>query len=177
MLNINQFNQEVITMRKGEMTPQQLDHRETIIQTLSVAGWNDPSVGNWFEQGLWAEFEAVMEFDNLALELSTHYHAQDDSIYFYIRNFRGGRILLIIHFDGQLQEVLKTITSFQYYISPQTYQKYIRQILRVCANTFAVVGEEGDQLVQLVHEEKEVRGYPQRPIRVPISHVPLAVRI
>ena len=85
--------------------------------------------------------------------------------------------LLIIHFDDQLQEVLQTITSFQYYISPQTYQKYIRQILHVCANTFAVVGEQGDQLIQLVDEEKEVREYAPRPRRVPISHVPLAVRI
>lgn len=166
-------------MRKYEMTAQQLNHRQTIMQTLSAAGWDDPSVGNWFEEGLWAEFEAVMEFDNLALELSIHYHAEDESIYFYIRNFSGGRILLIIYFGGQLQKVLETITSFQYYISPQTYQKYIRQILRVCANTFAVVGEQGDQLVQLVDEEKEVREYAPRPRsrRVPISHVPLAVRI
>ena len=136
-------------MRKSEMTEQQIHERFALIKTLTSAGWDDPSVGNWFEKDLWAEPEATMEYVNKNMYLQVEYYAEQHSIHLHIDAFAESGILVKIVFNEKLPDLLDMIVSFQDQIELTNYQEYIRKIVENFPNTYALVGDEGDDTVKL----------------------------
>ena len=67
----------------------------------------------------------------------------------------GNGLDIVIHFDEKLEELLNTIISFQDIISPSNYKKHIRQIMKVCPNVDAVLGEQGEQIIPIIDEDDE----------------------
>ncbi len=139
-------------MRKSEMTVQQLEERQLIIDKLTSAKWQDLSVGDWFEQNLWAKFEATMGFKNNGVSLEIDFNSEQQYIRFIIQNLLSEFIMLIIYYQDKLEKLLETIVSFQDKITESTFEQYVREILRVCpTTTYASIDDDTD--AQLVDED------------------------
>lgn len=145
-------------MRKTEMTEKQLQDRSLIIKTLAAAGWEEVTDNEVFEKGLWCDPEAAMEYENKTMSIELEYDAKDNSIYISIYEFSGKGIDLTIYYQDKLEEILKTIISFQNEISSENYRYHIRKVLQSNIPIYVGVDEKVFQLTDEEGDNVEIQG-------------------
>ncbi len=148
-------------MRKNEMSEVQMYERAMIITMLSAAGWNTSDQNKMFDEGLWTYFEVNMDYQNDSVRILLRYEAEKRVIYFSTQDAGGKELTLHIYYEGQLEQLLRLIVGFQDVISGENYNQYVRDIVRLCPSTYAAVGEEGEQLVQVVDTEHVINPIDQ----------------
>lgn len=142
-------------MRKSEMNATQLEDRDTVIRTLTAAGWKDTSQGNWFERDLWAQHEATLEYNNGSMILRAALSVENRSIDTRIEDFGGGAIALSISYGEQLTTVLDTIISVQDTTTPETYQDSVQVLVQHCPEVYVLAGADGATWIRMVLDEHE----------------------
>jgi hypothetical protein len=140
------------------MTDRQLSERQTIVSTLGNAGWTSgPYVDNeWFDEGLFVESEASLVYSNQhGVEFVLHYDAERAVVYLTLTLSDSEEAELIIHFGDAISELMQLVVSFQDQISAQNYRKAIRAIVRLCPETYAVLGDEDEDVVKLTTDAEQ----------------------
>jgi hypothetical protein len=98
-------------MRKKELSPEQLAQRETIIQTLADASWIGHPMNEFFEQGLWVDYEAIMDYTNTQARLSLLYNAENNKLELLVDE--TWRYIFVIEFEAHLEQVLEILIAQQ----------------------------------------------------------------
>ncbi len=134
-------------MKKSEMSQEQLQERQTFIDTLSQVGWSGTQFNTLFEQDLWLDSEASMEYGNPKMELRLDYDCSKSSLTYYLDSKGGKSLELTIKFGKNLKAILDAITAHQDTISPANFRKKVLELLNVTPEIFIVT--EDDQIVPL----------------------------
>jgi hypothetical protein len=127
-------------MRASEMTPEQLEHREFIVQTLSAAGWTSRKSNGLFEQGWWLPEEAVLDYENAQAELIVMYNAEGHNLELLIDQ-RGWRYDFVIAFGERLVEVLETLIVVQDRLAFETVGREVATLLDLCPDGLVLYSE------------------------------------
>ena len=135
-------------MRKTEMSTQQLGERTLIVDTLRRSAWDAPSNENeMFDEGLWLQCEAVLEYRGPAATLSVFYRADQNAMYVVFEMLDERRFEIKLDVDNRLGEVLAVITSFQDTLTELNYRSCIRELMKICEPIY--VSTDGDNFKRL----------------------------
>ena len=145
-------------MRRTEMSPEQLQERDLMVSELAGAGWESSEHQKRFDDGMWTYFEAAMEYHHEPVRLTLRYRAESRAVLFSFQESGGkGGVSLRISCPDKLKQLIHTINEFRDTISSSNYKEHVSSIVRLCPETYAAVGPEGDSMVRLVesgsHEE------------------------
>jgi hypothetical protein len=134
-------------MRKNDMTQQQLEERETIAKMLSNAGWDGPLEEALFEEGRWCDPEASMMYENENMQIELEYRADEKLIDLtLISNLEEG-LAISIYYGNKIKELINTIIGFQSVITESNYKVHLRDIVKICPESYLAVDGEFVQLV------------------------------
>ncbi len=140
-------------MRKKEMTPQQLQERTLIVESLLAAGWKASSNENeMFDKGLWVLREAVMQYTEPEVSLSVFYRTDEGFIYLSFEMPDESMIELKIDVSTCLRELIAVITSFQNKLTQLNYKQHIHSIIAVSENIYVM--DEGEKFIRLTENKK-----------------------
>lgn len=117
-------------MRKKELSPEQLAQRETIIQTLADASWIGHPMNEFFEQGLWVDYEAIMDYTNTQARLSLLYNAENNKLELLVDE--TWRYIFVIEFEAHLEQVLEILIAQQDRLTFKRLTEALQAILDVC---------------------------------------------
>jgi len=142
-------------MRKDQLTPEQAHERALVVQRLVAAGWKDEDEAQAFDQGHDLPYEAQLSHVG-AMTLEVKYLAPQRAIDLWLGSlgFLEGRRLRL-KCPEELSRLLEVIVGFQDHISPDTFREHVRPLLRLCPETYAVVGGEDEERLVRVVDEKE----------------------
>lgn len=130
-------------MRKQEMSLRQLQQRTLIVERLFDAGWRPSSNEHeMFDEGLWVQCEAVMEYSGPEVSLEMFYRADQDAFYLSMNMPDESSIELKMDIDDHLDNLLGVLTSFQDKLTKANYKDYIRALMGVCKNLYVMNKEE-----------------------------------
>jgi len=135
-------------MRKDEMNQKQLQEREAIVRTLAEAGWDSTAINMLFERDEPVRCEASMRYNNDTMELGVTYFARESMVYFEIYDHFGRGLDVAVSVNGNLPNLLDTITLSQDSISPQNYKNELNKLVSLFPDTY--VDMDG-QLVPLLN--------------------------
>jgi hypothetical protein len=136
-------------MRRSEMSTEQLAERDRIVNLLSAAGWKASDQQKRFDNGVWTYYEVVMEYRG-PMRLRMSYHAAKRTLHLTLEASDGKGVGLRISCPDKLDRLLDTIIGFQDRVSGLNYKDHVRSIVRLCPETYAAVGPEGEDMVRLV---------------------------
>jgi hypothetical protein len=117
-------------MRKTELSPEQLAQRETIIQQLADASWVGHPMNDFFEQGVWVDYEAIMDYTNTQARFSLLYDAEDSKLELLVDE--AWRYIFVIEFGAHLEQVLEILIALQDRLAFKTLTEVLHAILDVC---------------------------------------------
>lgn len=136
-------------MERDEMTAEQMRRRGLIINTLRAAGWQETGERDLFEQGYSIPFEAEMRRWNGSLDLVVKYAAVAEALYFSALGPEEAEFRLRILFGDNLKQLLEIIVRNQNRLAPGRTADAVREIVRLCPDTFAIF-EDADDFVRVV---------------------------
>jgi hypothetical protein len=140
-------------MRHDQMTQQQRNRRDLIIRTLGIGGWtNDHENGD--RPDFDPIYDAAMSYRNEHLTLRCYYKADTEAVYVFFSGFLEDFAQLKLECHDALAEVLDTLVRIQKSVAPDTVTENLREIVRICPETYAAAGPDG-KLHRLVLEEDE----------------------
>jgi len=135
-------------MRKTEMSAQQLEQRQLIVDTLSKAGWSTPTNENqMFDEGLSVQCEAVMKHVARGATLTMFYRADQDAMYVSFDMPDGRAFELKMKVDVNLAALLQAVTSFQNQVMQTNYRDHLRSLMAITDELYVSV--DGDNFVRL----------------------------
>jgi hypothetical protein len=145
-------------VKREELSTKQSDTQQLISARLSGAGWKTTDFQKLFESGEDSEFPASLEYENGHLQLYLNYIVDDDLIGFGLYEPTGRELHLRVDCDDDITDLLNVITGFQDKISPDNFREHIRQIVRACPETYAIIDEEEADIRKVLDEEAESTG-------------------
>ena len=135
-------------MRKQEMSLRQLQERKLIVESFLSAGWRTYSNENeMFDEGLWVQREAVMEYAGSEVLLNIFYRADQNAIYISFQMLNESSVEVKIELDDRLSDLLVVIISFQDKVTIANYKDHIRSLIAVSKKIYVM--DEKENFVRL----------------------------
>ena len=134
-------------MRKREMSDAQLNEREQFIAQLAKAGWAETVRNRLFEDGDYVPEEAQMEYEGRSMRLTLESAAEQNAIVLHIEDPEGHDATFVVECGEKLRVVLKVIDSFKSSITANNFRQKIKELVKVCPETYAMTPEGLKQLV------------------------------
>lgn len=131
-------------MRREDMSPAQLQERETVVSTLRAARWEDTALTRLFDKGKDVRAEAGMVYSNGSMELRVTYFAAQGLIYLGMRDELGRGISIASRCGDRLAEWLDLVVSSQEEISPDNFRTYVQAMLDAFPETYAEQEQDGE---------------------------------
>lgn len=140
-------------MRKKQLKKWQLAERDQIIRELGAAGWQGTVKNDRFDSGEFVECEASMEYNGANMTLAVEYDAKGRCL--FLRLAAGTRKLLLrIDYGESLASLLAKLVGFQAQLNQKNFQEFVRELARLCPNTFALVGGDEGDWVRVLDQER-----------------------
>lgn len=145
-------------MRAVEMTQAQRRIRDALVAGLTRAGWNTSAYPDnaTFEQGGFAFHEASLRYKNAAgAVFELHYNADREAIYLTLTPTASLEADLILRCLDRVEQLVCWLSAHQDELGGDSLRAVVRDIVRLCPQTYAAVGEESEEVVQLVTDGGE----------------------
>lgn len=137
-------------VKKSEMSQQQLEERETVVERLTRAGWEATAFNRLFDKGKSTRYEASMEYKG-RMDLTVTYEASKRVIDVGLYTRSGSGVDLVIQFKDKLRELLDYLISIQDTVDAKNYKDHIRQLLRICPEIYTP--DRNDRLVPVLLDQ------------------------
>jgi hypothetical protein len=140
-------------MYRHEMTEKQLERKDLFNERLRAARWN---LGEWDEllesDAVNVSPEATATYQSSISFLTLEYHAAEDYVALGLHDAPDEAVRFRFHCGETLAEALSVITTAQDAVSRADYMSVLQDLLEVCPETYAEVGET---LVKIEFEDEE----------------------
>jgi hypothetical protein len=119
-----------------------------IAQALAAAGWKFSDDSTPEKPDLFYKNRTV------ALEIiqaeAEPKEAPDFAVYLIVGRQLSNGLSLIVYYENQLDALLRHLVKWQDDVSPTTFQDFLRGVVALCPNTFVIVDDEPQKLVESV---------------------------
>ncbi len=124
-------------MTKDEMTTEQLQTREKLMQFADKEGWESDDT-DWFEEGLWSQFEWTAFHDNDAMLIELQLNLKDELLNVILtENESGNEAFIVIKTLENIQETFEKINSFKSTIDGANFREKVNSLFEVTHSIYA----------------------------------------
>jgi hypothetical protein len=141
-------------MRKSEMSKGQLDQRSLFVDTLETAGWRGSNFNRNFDEGLWEDPEASMDYSSRTISLRLDLSFEDPRMILYISSKGGKSLGLVFKCEDRQKQLLEAIVAMQDSLTPENVKTKTVDLLAVCPNVFKI-SASGDKLIPVKSKSAE----------------------